>query len=247
MPANFSEQHVEETKNIDCGSRIAKLEKEVYKTVALKFRTDTDFGVHTNCIMADLRTHTWFEEVMKWKVYSMSYSMPENETKQKISEADVRIERTLEDAIMSCLFKKALHNMSDKAINDMDDGFNKMGKYCARQRVIELHLIDDKLVKNIAINPDHLDTEGINCDAVLDGKFADFAKKLHSNLKGDSHFKKEAFDCFIKKFKEGQFYNKYLALVVYSELSLAAEKKSIEVNRFGTFMSDLSESVAECK
>lgn len=249
LPASFPE-HSGGTflSSSDCDSVITEIKKDCYKEIALMFRIDTDFNVHTKCIMADLRTHNMLEETLLMRVYEMSESLTASEKKKKISEVGDNVENIMKEALISCIYKQAMKELSEDTINNknIDLGDTKMMDYCGKKRIIDNGLIDTTVYK-INLNPDNLDVEGVDCDAVLKSKIRIFVKHLYELLQGGKKFDKDVFDCFVKKFKESKYFNRLMVLGIMAELDLSEEEKAAEVQKFIDFMKELTYTVANCK
>lgn len=153
----------------------------------------------------------------------------------------------MKDAAISCVFRKAfelwLEGTSD---NNIDLGETKMMNYCGKKRIIDNGLIDTT-VFNITLNPDNLDVEGVDCDAVLKSKERIFMKQFYDLHRGDKQFNQDVFDCFVMKFEESKYFNRYMLLGIMSQPNLSDEEKAAEVHKLNDFMKELTDTAASCE
>lgn len=248
LPADFPEHSVDGVSHFDCNASYEEVQKKAYNVLALKFRTEIKLGRQTKCVMADLRMHNLFEDSMMIVVYSASENMGDIELKKKIKEIIQRIEKTSIEALTSCVYKQAIRKLSEATIGNrsVDTGDTKMMDYCGRKRIVDLSLIDTNFY-NVKLNPDNLDVEGVDCDAVLKAKIRIFVTLLFGLLQDEPDFDKAVFDCFITKFKENKYFNRFMVLATMAELDLTKEQKEAEVQKTADFMAELTDKVAKCK
>lgn len=118
-------------------------------------------------------------------------------------------------------------------------------RYCGRKYVVDHHMQDDRIT--IDLNPNKINVDGIDCDAIESAKVKKIEEDLFPVLHGGEHPLDEAqTECFLKKFREGNFHHRFLTVVIIGSLDLSDELKAAQPEKVNAFYSDLATATGPC-
>lgn len=245
LEADFPEhQHAEEE---DCETFVEEISKVTYTKIALTMRRNTEMSNQTKCIMADLRANHWVEDIM---LHTVLDSMPGDEYKQRAADVEGNAEKAIRHAVNMCLFDVEFGEMFDQFMESTDSSEEEdsaMMEYCARKQVAENNLIDTTAY-TIELNPKNLDVAAADCEEILKKELDDFRKRMVARLRDENGigFNDEQVDCAMKKYQQGKYFSKLLAIGVLSEQNLTDEQKATERKTFVEAMRGLVNIAGDC-
>jgi len=235
----------------DCDAFIKEAEKEVYHQVALGVRKKTDFGDYTKCIMADLRSHNWVDDMWLSFIYGASDTLSETEKSAKMQEYDDKIEKSATEAFTACVFEEEFGELFDDLVkkggssSSEEDLEDQVQAYCARKLVVGRHLM--KAEYNLEVNPKNINVDGVNCKTVTLPMIKEMRKMLIDTLNEDDlSLDKKQIKCIENKFKEESFIGKFFAIALLNEVKLTDEQKAEERRSFINYMVEMITTIETC-
>lgn len=250
LATNFPEFAVTNEDN-ECEAFLKAAEKEAYQAIAFRVRMKSNYGEHTPCIMSDLRLRSWVDDIWLKYIYQASSSMPEDEKVKKSAAIDDKIEESMIEAFIGCIYEKKFGALFDQIVsadmNSIDDTATEWKQdYCIRKLVVAKNLIDTS-VYNVTLNPRNLNVDSIRCDEVLVPELAQMREMLIETLKSeDMQLKKHQVQCIANKFRDERYIGKFLAVGVLSELRITDEQKAVERKKFIHFIVEIVLSMEAC-
>lgn len=246
LDADFAEYDVD-MHGIDCENVIKIVSKEIYEQIALSLRKKALFNKFTPCIMADLRSQDWVDDMISLVVYELDTTIAESVKVKRTEEINEKVTKSAEDATLACLFEKEFGEMYDSFKDDDQDDTEKdfIVEYCTRKYVVAKHLLDPSY--KIVMNPKNVNVEGVNCDSLLIDEFKELETAMVTKLDDDdlelTDLQKK---CTLKKFRDGNFSDKFIASALTTELDLSDQQKAVEKKKFVKLMVDVITSLDVC-
>lgn len=245
---NFPEHNVE-TQQENCENRVKDLKKNVFPGLLTEFKKNSDLiDGSPKCLMNELESKMWFEDVMKNSVYSASSTMTATEISEKLKELDNLLAETFGEAIRWCNAEKSFSNSFDEM---MDEG-NKSSEeenendaiddYCGRKYAVDNNLIDSN-VYNIVLNPENIEVSNVNCTHVNAKNFKELEDALKKLIEEDDALDVE---CAIRKQREGKLMELVFKVLVLSKLDLTNKQKREEKTEFVKEMQLITKSLQVC-
>jgi hypothetical protein len=250
LEADYPEFNVEDQIE-SCANYTKILEEEVYKKLALSVRHKTDFGKYTKCIMNDLRSRNWVDDIMKQAVYLASDTLTDAEKTMMVDEIEDNVEKSAVEAFNYCIFDKEFGEVFDEFFKTDDSSSEEdedpVTDYCARKYVIDKSLIDTALY-NVILNPKNLDISAVNCEENLKNTFKQIQDVILKTIKEEEDFRFDAnqMECAMEKYRQGSFIDNFIVIAVLSELKLTDEQKRTERKRFIDSMGLTTSKVNDC-
>jgi len=195
-----------------------------------------------DCVGKEVKKHAAFDETLLIIVYERSSHLSESDKEKKISESSERRSNIHKRDIRWCRENQIYGRLFDElweAANETSDESEKNGleDYCSRKHVVDGGFLDTNIF-NVTLNPNNLNTEGIDCNELLKNETTttklEFEKELREGF--TSLFNKSESDkiteCALKKFDELNFSGILRAIAVLGELSPSVEQIQSERRKF---------------
>lgn len=249
LEANFPEYEVTKQET-SCDDFIMEKQGSLYKQLAMSMYKKEQFKNLTSCIMKDVRAENWVDDFMLSFIYAASETMSESQKQKKVTELTDKVMKTVFNAIDYCQYVKEFGELYDSLVNKSKNA-NKTeeqlrGFYCGRKYIVEHNLVDTTIHK-IEFNPTNINVDGIDCNAMVQGKLKSLENEFIAMLSGDE-IKLDSFKakCALKKFRDGKFGDKFLTLLVVGDFDLTDVQRSKERNKFVYFHADVLGSLDVC-
>lgn len=238
----------------DCQQVIKDVQSASYRKAAIAMRQLAGFSSHTPCVMEKLRSHRWADDFLLEVVYETSENSSAAEKLKKVKEVDSSNDKVLTDSIRSCLYEKEFGKVfeeffkKDDSSSSSEEDDDATEDYCARKYVVEKNLVDSA-VYTVVLNPKGLKVENINCEVIIRKAFKEIQELLSKTFKEDDDLalSDKETECFMGKYREGNFLDRVLYIGVLSELDITEEQKLAEKKEFIDLMIQLTDSLLTCK
>lgn len=204
----------------------------------------------TSCVMKDVRAENWVDDLMLSFIYAASESMSENLKQKKVTELTDKVMKTVFNAIDYCRYVKEFGELYDnlvgKSRNENKTEKQLRGFYCGRKYIVEHNLVN-RTIHEADFNPTNINVEGLDCNAMVQEKLKSLEDEFIAMLSGDD-IKLDSFKakCALKKFRDGKFGDKFLALLIIGDFDLTDVQRSKERDKFVNFYADVLTSLDIC-
>jgi hypothetical protein len=199
----------------NCDESIEALKKDIYRKFALTIRRKPDFGSFTPCIMDDLRSRHWVEDMMLSTVYEASKTLTQDEKNLKTATLEAQSHRNAKLAFTSCVSKESFGGLFDRLFKEIPaaTGEDPIEDYCERKYVIDAGLVDTTKF-NFPVNPNNLDVSNVDCEPHLKNSFKEFDTLMITLLQTVDNFElgEQEINCAMEKYHANKLQDKLFRL-----------------------------------
>lgn len=237
-----------------CKALIDGHAKELYETVKKDVKDDKELTKITDCVIANLKKRNFEMFTIKLMLINQTRSRRQlsNRKKKKIlRNIEYSMEKAIDVATSLCTFEDMQSAAFDELATLSRSGNSSQQSltldYCVRKHLVDNGFIDTNVYK-IELNPEHVNTTGVNCFKIVLGTKNIYDELLLTNF--ETNFERitnKRIKCIEKKINDHNYFENSFRIVIMAENSaFTDEQKQAEKKSFIGKMKLLSADVYTC-
>jgi hypothetical protein len=198
----------------------------------------------SQCLLDGFDEKEILDDVFKVSVISESKTLGENNIKTQLEAARSDLKEQLEKIEVQCnTVDKTFTNTFNEILGIKNETLAvSQYEYCISKYTADNGILP---LKNVELNPRHIDVENLDCDAIIDKDrrktIKEIREKMTATPNGNMYI-----DCILNAYNNKNIYDSSLALKVLYILELPKETKESEKNRATQKISEFSVATFTC-